>query len=70
MHYWRGGGEVDFVVLVEGNPVLIQVSWDGPTERHHRALEDFYEAHARSGEAIFVTAENFESGVLPQGPEG
>lgn len=70
VHYWRGRGEVDFVVLVRGDPVPIQVSWTGPTERHHRALEDFYEAHPRSGEAIFVTAENFESGVLPQGPEG
>lgn len=63
VYYWRGRGEVDFVVLRNGDPVPIQVSWDGPSERHHRALEAFYEAHPRSAEALFVTAETFERGL-------
>lgn len=62
VYYWRDRGEVDFVVLVEGDPVPIQVSWDGPSERHERALDEFYEAHPRAGEAVFVTAETFERG--------
>lgn len=61
--YWRDRGEVDFVVTRNGDPVPIQVSWDGPTERHHRALDAFYEAHPRSAEAVFVTAETFERGL-------
>ena len=58
--YWRGRGEVDFVVLENGEPRPIQVSWDGPKERHRKALDEFYAAHPRSGEATFVTAETFE----------
>ena len=65
VYYWRGRGEVDFVVLVNGEPLPIQVSWEGPHERHQRALDDFYQAHPRSTEALFVTAESYEEG-LPQ----
>jgi len=63
VYYWRGRGEVDFVVSRNGEPVPIQVSWDGPSERHHKALDAFYEAHPRSAEAIFVTAASFEHGL-------
>ncbi len=63
VYYWRGRGEVDFVVSRNGEPVPIQVSWDGPSERHHKALDAFYEAHPRSAEALFVTAETFEHGL-------
>ena len=63
VYYWRGRGEVDFVVTRNGEPVPIQVSWDGAGERPHRALDAFYEAHPRSAEAIFVTAETFEHGL-------
>jgi predicted AAA+ superfamily ATPase len=70
VYYWRGRGEVDFVVLVDGEPLPIQVSWDGPQERHHRALDDFYATHPRSAEAVFVTAENFEVGMPQFGSGG
>lgn len=63
VYYWRGRGEIDFVVLQEGDPVPVQVSWDGPTERHHKALDEFYETHPRGREAVFVTAESFAQGV-------
>ena len=60
VYYWRERGRVDFVVVRDDEPVPIQVAWDGPTERHHKALDAFYEAHPRAGEAVFVTAETFE----------
>jgi len=31
--YWRGEGEVDFVVEGSRGPIPVQVSWDGPTQR-------------------------------------
>jgi predicted AAA+ superfamily ATPase len=61
--YWRDRGEVDFVVMHEGKPTPVQVSWDGPAERHRHALDHFHEAHVHSAEAVFVTAESFARGV-------
>lgn len=58
--YWRDRGEVDFVVSRQQTIVPIQVSWHEPTERHHRALEQFYERYPQAQEAVFVTAERFE----------
>ena len=54
--YWRNGGEVDFVVLQEGHPVPIQVTWDEPLERHQKGIDAFYKAHRDTREAVFVTA--------------
>lgn len=59
--YWRDKGEVDFVVLQDGRPTPIQVTWDEPEERHLRALDEFYAAFPTSNEAVFVSSENFES---------
>jgi uncharacterized protein len=58
--YWRGRGEVDFVFTDQARVVPVQVSWDGPLERHHRAIEEFYEQFPHADEAVFVTAESFE----------
>jgi predicted AAA+ superfamily ATPase len=63
LSYWRGRGEVDFVVRQRGRIVPVQVCWDEPLERHHRALEDFYEAYPQSEEAVFVTAARFEEAL-------
>ncbi len=63
VYYWRGKGEVDFVVLRRGDPVPVQVSWEGPTERHHKALDEFYAAEPRAAEAVFVTPESYELGL-------
>ena len=57
--YWRGDGEVDFVVLDEGQAVPYHVTWDAPEERHHRALDAFYEQFPRAKECVFVTRETF-----------
>ncbi len=61
VYYWRDDGEVDFVVR-DGDAVRpFQVSWDGPRERHHRALQGFYERYPQAEEAVHVSAENFDS---------
>jgi hypothetical protein len=61
--YWRDAGEVDFVVRVNGGIVPVQVTWDAPLDRHHRALESFYERHPQAEEAVFVTAARFEEAL-------
>ncbi len=61
--YWRGKGEVDFVVLRNGNPVPVQVTWDEPSARHMKALDEFYESDPRAEEAVFITAESYAKGV-------
>jgi predicted AAA+ superfamily ATPase len=58
--YWRDRGEVDFVVHHQDRIVPVQVTWDVPAERHHRALESFYELFPQAEEARFITAEDFE----------
>ena len=62
--YWRGRGEVDFVVTTERDITPIQVSWDAPTDHHHRALEEFYETFPQAGEALLVGPAEFEAGAL------
>ncbi len=59
--YWRGMHEVDFVVVSGGRPVPLQVTWDGPQDRHQRGLDEFYEAFPQAGEAVFITASTFET---------
>lgn len=65
--YWRGGGpgqgEVDFVVQAGERLVPIQVSWDGLTARHERALADFFEAFPMAAEPVAVTATSFEEAL-------
>ncbi len=65
--YWRGSGEVDFVVEHAGLPTPIQVSLDEPTERHRLALDEFYAEHPKAEEAVFVDAEAYARG-LPRLP--
>ncbi len=58
--YWRGRGEVDFVVQdTSGRPTPVQVSWDGIQERHQKALDDFYETFPNAAEAMLVTRHTF-----------
>lgn len=74
--YWRGRGEVDFVVHEGARIVPIQVSWSGSTKRHERALAEFYENFPQSSEAVFVSQETFtevfdvRSWHLPSGAPG
>jgi len=58
--YWRGAGEVDFVVQQGSRIVPIQVTWGEPEPWHHKALESFYEAFPQAAEAVYITADTFE----------
>jgi hypothetical protein len=40
-------------------PIPVQVTWDEPQPRHHRALASFDEAFPHADEAWWVTAETF-----------
>lgn len=62
--YWRGKGEVDFVVRTASGIVPIQVSWEEPSMRHRNALDEFYETFPQAEEALFIGPETFEQGVL------
>lgn len=64
--YWRGEGEVDFVVTTDRGVVPIQVSWEAPTERHHRALEAFYESFPHAQEALMIGPAEFAAGTLAE----
>ena len=58
--YWRGRGEVDFVIHDRDRIIPVQVTWDAPAERHHKALDDFYEHFPQAEEARFITAGDFK----------
>ncbi|MGB0678218.1 MAG: ATP-binding protein [Polyangiales bacterium] len=60
--YWRGDGEVDFVVDTGEQIVPLQVSWAGPEARHERALEAFYANFPHAAEAVFVSLAEYERG--------
>jgi predicted AAA+ superfamily ATPase len=62
--YWRGRGEVDFVVQDGPSVIPIQVTWDGPSPRHEAALQEFYETFPQAEEAVIVTRDRFDE-LLP-----
>jgi uncharacterized protein len=58
--YWRGKGEVDFVVQDDAGDITpIQVSLLGIEERHRKALDDFYSHFPHAKEAVLVTQDSF-----------
>ena len=61
--YWRGAGEVDFIVVHGREAIPVQVTADDPRERHLRALDAFYEAHPHATEAVFVTIDTFHEAL-------
>ncbi len=67
--YWREKVEVDFVVQdqADGKVIPVQVTWDEPLERHHRAMEAFYENFPTAEETLWVTAGSFEEAVASLG---
>ncbi len=56
--YWKNQGEVDFVVETSNGITPIQVSWDGPKERHHKAVAEFMVEFPFAAPAQFVSIEN------------
>jgi len=61
--YWRGRGEVDFVIDHNGAPTPVQVSWNETNDRARAAVDEFQSAHPHAGEAVFITAESYDAGV-------
>lgn len=61
--YWRDRGEVDFVVSPSDRPVPVQVSHGTASERHLKALDEFYERFPHADEAVFVTADDPEAAL-------
>ncbi len=66
--YWRGAGEVDFVVEHEGRIVPIQVTLRGLEPRHTHGLESFYEAFPQAAESVTVTPDTFKDFVHAENP--
>ena len=62
--YWRGNGEIDFVVQSRRGITPVQVSWNAPGERHHRALDEFHETFPQALEAVFIGPKEYEAGAL------
>lgn len=56
--YWRQTGEVDFVVQDGRDIIPVQVSWDGPKDRHQNAIDEFRSEFPKARDSIYVTSEN------------
>ena len=57
--YWKGKGEVDFVVSTDKGVTPIQVSFGQPQKRHDEALEEFFSHFPHANEAVYVTPDSF-----------
>jgi len=57
--YWKGQGEVDFILQNGRQIIPIQVSLDTPKPRHEAALEEFYRRFPHAEDAIFVSLDSF-----------
>lgn len=60
LSYWRGKGEVDFVIRDGGAITPWQVSWDGMKPRHERAVKEFQAEFPQANPVVVVTRENAE----------
>jgi len=58
--YWKQKGEVDFVVISNGKPLPIQITWDEPLPRHEQSLNEFYEFFPNAHEALIVTQHDLD----------
>ena len=59
--YWKGRGEVDFVVNTQRGVTPIQVTYGEPQPRHEEALDEFFQQFPNSSDPIYVTPENFDT---------
>lgn len=57
--YWKGHGEVDFVINTSDGVTPIQVTFGEPQQRHDDALEAFFQQFPHANEAIYVTPDSF-----------
>ena len=59
--YWKGKGEVDFVVNTARGVTPIQVTYSDPQSRHEEAIEEFFQQFPHANEAVYVTPKSFDS---------
>ncbi|MCP4488336.1 MAG: ATP-binding protein [Gammaproteobacteria bacterium] len=59
IYYWRGKGEVDFVVNTNNGVTPIQVTYEKLKPHHEDALMEFYSYFPHANEALIVTPESF-----------
>ena len=64
VYYWRGTGEVDFVIKDKNGITPYQVSWGDIKPRHEDALVEFYGQFPMANEAVFINRDNCESWLL------
>lgn len=57
--YWRGEGEVDFVVQTDAGILPVQVTLHESRQRHLRSLSAFYKEFPQTEEALVVTLDDF-----------
>lgn len=57
--YWRGKGEVDFIVQSKNGVTPIQVTWKESKPRQEESLANFYAEFPFAEEAIFVTPDSY-----------
>ncbi len=57
--YWKGKGEVDFVINTRQGLTPIQVTMGAPQQRHEAALEEFYQQFPYANEAIYVNPDSY-----------
>lgn len=58
VYYWKGKGEVDFVVETPKGVQPIQVSFEGKEPRHEEACKEFLAQHPNSLLPIYISKEN------------
>lgn len=64
--YWKGRGEIDFVVREGSTVVPIQVTWDAPHARHLNAAVEFKSLFSDSEPARIISRSNVEELLLCQ----
>lgn len=63
IYYWKGKGEVDFVIESQHGVTPVQVTFGEPKPRHEEALQAFYEQYPYASESIYVTPESYQEFV-------
>jgi uncharacterized protein len=61
VNYWKGIGEVAFVVQTDEGLLPVQVSIDGPKPRHISGVEEFAASHNGVLPPLYVSYANFQS---------
>jgi len=55
IYFWRGRGQIDFIIHEGSRIITCQVSWDGPKDRHTAALEEFKGEYPQADDGLFVS---------------